>query len=387
MRPFPTLLALLSCAGLPGAAAAEGFPLSVRATPGFALPLSEPQASTFGAGFDLQVAAALELLPSLDVDVHATYLLLSSGSSSGSGRPGTALGLGAGARFRFKLDGTGVVPWAGLGLDAVDSAGARLLLTPAAGLAFPLDAGVPLQLGPFVRYHHLFGLWAPDGFESFDASVLSVGLSLEWRDAPKPPPPPPEPPPPPVPPAPPPPPDMDGDGIPDAQDACPVEVGPAPHGCPDSDGDGISDGKDPCPSVQGPPENTGCPLYREVTVTKEKIEISEKIFFAYGKTSILPRSLPLLNEVATSILDRKQLCIRVEGHADSSGDEKVNLPLSEGRAEAVRAYLVSRGVDGSRVTFAGYGSRLPRDNNATADGRDNNRRVEFVVIPCPENAP
>lgn len=180
---------------------------------------------------------------------------------------------------------------------------------------------------------------------------------------------------------------MDGDGIPDTQDACPVEVGPAPHGCPDSDGDGISDGKDPCPSVKGPPENTGCPLYQDVKVTKERIEISEKIFFAYGKTSILPRSLPLLNEVATSILDRQSLCIRVEGHADASGNEKVNRPLSEGRAQAVRAYLESRGVDGKRLQHAGYGSALPRDNNATADGRDNNRRVEFVVIPCPEHTP
>ncbi|MBM4381293.1 MAG: OmpA family protein, partial [Deltaproteobacteria bacterium] len=186
------------------------------------------------------------------------------------------------------------------------------------------------------------------------------------------------------PPPPPPPPDMDGDGTPDAQDACPVEVGPAPHGCPDSDGDGISDGKDPCPSVAGPPENTGCPLYRDVKVTKERIEIAEKIFFAFSKTTLLPRSLPLLDEVARSIQDHPALCIRVEGHADATGSEKLNQPLSEGRAGAVREYLLSRGIATSRLSHAGYGSSLPRDNNATADGRDNNRRVEFVVIPCLE---
>ncbi|MBM4380992.1 MAG: hypothetical protein FJ086_17090, partial [Deltaproteobacteria bacterium] len=197
MRPSAAFLAALAALqGTTGLAVAEGFPLSVRTTPGVSLPLSEPQASTFGAGFDLQVGAALELAPGLDVEAHATYVLLSPSDPGPYTRPGTALGLGLGARYRVVLDGTRAVPWFGAGLDAMDSTGFRLLLTPAVGVQFPLpEDTAPVQLGPFVRYHHLFGLAAPAGYDSRDASILSLGLSVEWRDAPTPPPPPPPPPP------------------------------------------------------------------------------------------------------------------------------------------------------------------------------------------------
>ena len=153
-------------------------------------------------------------------------------------------------------------------------------------------------------------------------------------------------------------------------------------GCPDTDGDGLSDLQDACPLVAGVADQSGCPKYKQVVVTEKKIEILQKLYFAYGLTTVLPKSYPLLDEVRQVLSDRTSLCVRIEGHTDNKGSEEKNFKLSEGRAQAVRQYMIDEGTTANRLEAKGYGSKLPLDDNTTAAGRENNRRVEFVLVPC-----
>ena len=86
----------------------------------------------------------------------------------------------------------------------------------------------------------------------------------------------------------------------------------------------------------------------------------------------LDRLIKLMNDVPT-------LKIELSGHTDNIGGKEANEKLSQRRAEAVRNYLVSRSVDGGRVTAMGYGASRPVDTNATKEGRANNRRTEFEI--------
>ncbi len=175
--------------------------------------------------------------------------------------------------------------------------------------------------------------------------------------------------------------DNDADGVLDADDKCPLTAGTVGSGgCPDRDADLIDDQHDDCPDAPGLPENRGCPVYKNVTVSDTRIEIKEKIFFAFGKARILPKSFPILSEVTRVIKDHPTLRIRVEGHSDSVGNAKRNKKLSQERAEAVREYLVKAGVAPERLTAQGYGSEQPLESNKTPAGREKNRRVEFVIL-------
>ncbi len=177
--------------------------------------------------------------------------------------------------------------------------------------------------------------------------------------------------------------DNDGDGIPDVTDKCPMEAGiPETDGCPpkDRDGDGVPDHEDRCPDEPGVKEEQGCPKkYKLVELKKDKIEIKQKVYFDTAKWTIKPVSYPLLNEVAQVLKDHPTIKIRIEGHTDSRGRDAYNLRLSQKRAEAVRDYLIQQGIDPSRLEAVGFGETRPIASNATAVGREANRRVEFVI--------
>ena len=182
--------------------------------------------------------------------------------------------------------------------------------------------------------------------------------------------------------------DNDHDGIPDALDKCPNEPEDKDgfedeDGCPDldNDKDGIPDAFDLCPNEPGPPEERGCPKkFSLVSVTQEKIELHQAVFFATAKSTIMAQSFALLNEVADVLKTRPTMQVRVEGHTDSRGKRAANMLLSQGRADAVKAYLVGRGIEASRMVSLGFGPDQPIETNRTAAGREKNRRVEFVIL-------
>jgi len=127
-----------------------------------------------------------------------------------------------------------------------------------------------------------------------------------------------------------------------------------------------------------PPD--GCPKkYSLVVVTEKKIELKQTVYFDFNKATIKSVSFPLLDDVAQAMKDNPKIKVEIQGHTDSVGDDNYNLKLSQKRAESVKAYLVKKGIDSARMVPKGYGENVPIADNRTTAGRDQNRRVEFVI--------
>jgi outer membrane protein OmpA-like peptidoglycan-associated protein len=175
--------------------------------------------------------------------------------------------------------------------------------------------------------------------------------------------------------------DNDADGILDIADACPLVKGVAEvKGCPDvdTDKDSIVDRLDNCPTEAGTAANKGCKTKQLVVLSGDKLEIIDSVYFKMNKAIIESRSFPLLNNVAQILAAHAEIKrVRIEGHTDSQGDDASNLKLSQGRADAVVAYLMKKGIDKERLTGKGFGETKPLADNATKPGRAANRRVEF----------
>ncbi len=191
--------------------------------------------------------------------------------------------------------------------------------------------------------------------------------------------------------------DGDGDGVLDAVDACPKVAGlksddPKKNGCPpDLDGDGIADAEDACPKEPGGPDpdpkKNGCP---HLTVTPTEIVIHRQVQFRFGQSSLAqtvdPVSDDLLTEVRNSMVNHPEIAqIEVQGHADHVGPDAYNQTLSQARAEAVRAWLIKQGIPGDRLVAKGYGSKAPVASNDSETGRQENRRVQFIIVPKKTN--
>ena len=160
----------------------------------------------------------------------------------------------------------------------------------------------------------------------------------------------------------------------------------------DSDGDGVSDLFDKCPNTPASDkvDGAGCPLPKPDTVKPEvKVIITEddrrlvreaiaNLEFATGKSDIKPNSFASLDRVA-DLVKRKNLSLKLAGHTDNVGNDNNNMILSKNRAESVKAYLVGKGVNPSRIEATGYGETQPIASNKTAAGRQQNRRVEFTI--------
>ncbi|MEO1482072.1 MAG: photosynthetic reaction center cytochrome PufC [Myxococcota bacterium] len=126
----------------------------------------------------------------------------------------------------------------------------------------------------------------------------------------------------------------------------------------------------------------------KVEIEGDHLEISEKVFFETGSSTISERSYRLLDVIAEVLAANPTvLKMEIQGHTDNTGVAEENLTLSEARAAAVQAYLVEKGVDAERLTAQGYGQTQPRAGNDTDEGRDANRRVEFIIVESAENEP
>jgi OmpA-OmpF porin, OOP family len=111
------------------------------------------------------------------------------------------------------------------------------------------------------------------------------------------------------------------------------------------------------------------------------ITVSERIQFETDSAILLAQSQVVLGEVVRVLKDNPHIkLVEIGGHTDSTGDSSKNLLLSQDRAESVRAYLMSQGIDGNRMRARGFGDRVPVATNSTPQGREQNRRVEFRIV-------
>jgi len=329
---------------------------------GVAIPLTDPQAGRFDVGGAFNAKALWALTPFLDIGPTVGFLSLPAPDGSANG---TALSAGFGAQLKRPHDGPddgaffNIAPF--LDVDALyvrtgdlNRAGFNV----GVGALLPIDHNRVFWVGPFARYQHILQLPARDGFDNTDAKMLVIGLALEIspglrRE-----------------------PERYADPLP-VEAVAPVET--IKEVCADRDTDGVPDTVDNCPDVKGTLEFYGCPAYQRVIVRPDKLELKEKLFFAWNSAELADASYPVLDEVVQVLKDHKAAQVQVEGHTSSEGGDDHNQSLSEARASAVLKYLVSHGIKTDRLLSKGFSSSVPRDTNGTAEGRENNRRVEFVV--------
>lgn len=199
--------------------------------------------------------------------------------------------------------------------------------------------------------------------------------------------------------------DSDGDNLADAEE---LKKGANPM-FGDTDGDGMADIHDDCPSVFGLRENMGCPgtptlaaTIRYEALEKEKIEtvIRDTVYisggvrtvqenelftpyginFETGKSIIREESYLILGQVYEWLRNSPYISkVEIRGHTDSDGSVEANQKLSEDRANAVRTYLIGKGIEAQRMETKGFGQHFPVAGNDDEQGKARNRRIEFFV--------
>lgn len=191
--------------------------------------------------------------------------------------------------------------------------------------------------------------------------------------------------------------DNDKDGIPDQQDKCPNKPETVNNiddddGCPeeDTDGDGIIGSRDKCPdepeTKNGYKDEDGCP--DEIpNAVKKFTGVIEGINFKTAQATILPGSYAILDRAVAVLKEYSDIRMEISGHTDSRGKSDYNRDLSQRRADAVKMYFISNGVDANRLTSVGYGMDRPVADNQTESGRSKNRRTEFRLLMGDEGKP
>jgi len=188
--------------------------------------------------------------------------------------------------------------------------------------------------------------------------------------------------------------DNDRDGVRDSVDRCPgvpedIDGVQDYDGCPDidNDQDGVTDSLDKCPGQPGSPENSGCPIVEPPKPPAPKTKeikrgrvVLRGVTFAKGTAAIEPASFVILDELAQSLAEWPLVQIEIQGHTDNQGSALNKLNLSTARAEAVRAYLINKGVPPTRLTAAGKSDSNPLGDNSSKAGRAVNNRIELRRI-------
>ena len=147
---------------------------------------------------------------------------------------------------------------------------------------------------------------------------------------------------------------------------------------PDSDGDGVNDEEDKCPQTKGAKENNGCPVIKKEVV--ERINYAARqIQFDYTKATIKPSSYQLLDEVVKVLKQDPSLILSIEGHTSNDGVYQANMRLSQARADNVKAYFVSKGIDVVRLKSQGFGPNNLLNSGKSEAEKAKNRRVELKL--------
>jgi len=357
---------LAPCVGLLLLAAADARAATVgfKVEPDVAIPLTPPQSDMFGVGGGETLKLLVGVTPWLDIGPAASLHLLPALDAADASATIWAFGGG----FRLKRDhaaegASGISPWLDADLFYIRTGDLnRPGFDAAVGLAVPLGERRTTWIGPFVRYLQV--VQTPDraGYDNRDSRTLTVGLGLEFgtglaQEEP-----------------PAPEPVIVREAVPCP--ACPV---PAPV-CPDRDKDGMPDSVDRCPDVVGLVQDFGCPVYANIVVHPDRIELREKIYFAHNMSTIEQVSYRVLDDVVQAMENDASLRVAINGHTDATGSDAYNLDLSDRRAAAVVEYLVAHGVVATRLTSHGFGEAVPLESNSTVSGRETNRRVEFLVL-------
>lgn len=354
-----TTIGLLIGAGLFVPTIAQAGDFSLKLEPGIAVPVYKPQSDRFDVGGDLTVRGLYWVTPSLGIGPSLGVTALPSDVPGVSA--GTAWKLGGGLVLQRPHDasntGSGfsaVSPWFGGDMLYVyTGAQNRFGWALSVGAAVPTSDARTLWIGPFLKYQDVVQ-GEHTGTDNSDSHVFIAGLSFEF-DA--------------------------------AQKKVVQIISKTVSTDGDRDGDGVLDKSDKCPDVPGPVENYGCPKKVEVVTPppvvvappETKIELKQRIQFAWDSPKIESTEFPALNQVTKTLLDCKKCRVKIEGHASSEGDVEHNNVLAQQRADAVLNYLASQGVPTENLTATGFGSSVPIASNDTEEGRIENRRVEFVV--------
>jgi outer membrane protein OmpA-like peptidoglycan-associated protein len=351
--------------------AAHAIDLDVKVEPGLALSLGAPQKDRFALGGAGTVKGLAGLEGGwVNLTAGLTFLALPAQSGFGSTSAGTAWAPSLGLRLQLPRESDrmrlqrphereslgGAKPWVDGDLMYVRTGGLdRVGFAAAVGLAFPLGESRQYQLGPFVRYFQILQGSRP-GFDTRDANTIIFGLSLETGTR-----------------------TGGAEYVASADKGATVAAVEAPAAKPDRDGDGVADDVDACPDKAGPASNHGCPIYEKVVVKPDKLELKEKIQFAWNAALIEPASYATLDDVVKALQDNKGFRVSIQGHTSSEGADDHNQSLSEQRAHAVLEYVANKGISRDRLLSSGFSSSQPVQSNSTESGREANRRVEFVV--------
>jgi outer membrane protein OmpA-like peptidoglycan-associated protein/opacity protein-like surface antigen len=321
--------------------------------------------SDWAAGLAGGYAFANGLRPELELNFRRNYLSHDAFGFGAGGRE-DATGVLANVWYDFKAP-TGwlsfVHPYLGAGLGGVrfdtrgvdvslgrfaDDYAVKLAYQGGAGVAFELFRNLSLTTDyrylQTYRGSFLFG--SPAGHDRLLYRAQSAMLGLRYSFG--------APPAAPLPPQPP-------------IDVVPVEEPPPPPPPPSPP---------PCNPPAGFMVDADCHIVEQSVVVRA-------VDFEFNKALLTAPAQQTLDEIASALAAQPELRVEIQGHTDSIGSAPYNLKLSQQRADAVKSYLVSKGVDGATLSATGFGKAHPIASNATAEGRAENRRVEFEVSNAP----
>jgi OOP family OmpA-OmpF porin len=336
LKVFSAVLVGAGLLSLP--ALAEAQELTLRVEPGVAIPTTDPQDQRFGVGGALAVKPELGLGSYLSIGPSLQVMQLPSRISGIDA--GNAWSYGGFLRLKRPHDekNTGhgwsaVSPWIDADLKLVHTGPLdRFGTAVAVGASVPTSDSRWLWIGPFARYDLINQEDGKPGYNTNSAKTAILGLSFEFG-APR--------------------------RAAQAEVAKKEEPKPVPPPM-------VVPPMKPAPTPPPPPA--------------EVVLFSPKVQFAWDSAKLEPVGVTPLKDVVKAMLADKSYHVKIAGHASSEGQVEHNNKLAQKRADSVLEFLVANGVDRSRLTATGFGSRNPVADNKTEAGRVANRRVEFNVI-------